>query len=348
MGIIKTALSMIKKAPSTPAPGLSPLTGFQSDSLSLGLNLQARASAANLWRDQLNPLRTLTMYRAVMFMEAAQRGMNADLQWAYRMIERRDADMVALIERRLSALEELNVSVKVMSEKVASERGLKIDTGLANDQAAALRQAYNRIENLYEAMAWMSMAVFRGYAHAQFVLDDQVALPGSANKIVPLPQWNWVRAGTQGDWYWNERAVQVLYNWLGDDQRIDPRYFLIREWDRPIDEIAIIKFLRMSLADKDWDGFLEIYGIPGWIIIMPESVPEDKESEYRITAENIAKGGSGALPHGSDAKAADSPRGVSPYRERLGYLTEKLILAGTGNAHDACRARIRNACRWGP
>lgn len=330
MGLISKTISMVKKASSTPDPGLSPISGIQPDSLSVGVNLQARVSAANLWRDQLNPLRTLTMQRAVMYLEAAQRGMNADLQWAYRMIERRDADLMALIERRQSALEELNVSVKIMSEKVATDRGMKIDKGLADEQAAALRDAYNRIENLYEALSWMSMAVFRGYAHAQFVLDDQVALPGSANRIVPLPQWNWVRAGTQGDWYWNERAVQVLYNFLGDQQRIDPRYFLIREWERPIDEIAIIKFLRTSLADKDWDGFLEIYGIPGWIIIMPESVPEDKEGEYRMTAENIAKGGSGTLPHGSDAKSADSPRGITPFRDRLQYLTEKLILAGTG------------------
>ena len=330
MGLISKAKSMILPGKSAPAPGLSPLTGFDSNSLALGVNLSQKVATANLWRDQLNPLRTLNMPRAVAYLEAAQRGMNADLQWAFRMIERRDADMLALIERRLSALEELNVSVKIMSEKVATDRGMKIDKALAEDQAAALREAYNRIENLYEAMAWMSMAVFRGYAHAQFVLDDQVALPGSANKIVPIPQWNWVRAGTQGDWYFNERAVQVLYNYLGDEQRIDPRYFLIREWERPIDEIGIIKFLRMSLSQKDWDGFIEIYGIPGWIIIMPESVPEDKESEYRAAAENIAKGGSGALPHSSDAKAADSPRGVAPFRDHLQYITEKLILAGTG------------------
>ena len=42
------------------------------------------------WRQQFNPLRGLTLARAVSMLEGAQRGEYADIQWAYRFIERRD------------------------------------------------------------------------------------------------------------------------------------------------------------------------------------------------------------------------------------------------------------------
>ena len=45
------------------------------------MNLMIKS--ANRWRDSFNPLRGLTMSRAVQLMEAAQRGVMADLQWLY-------------------------------------------------------------------------------------------------------------------------------------------------------------------------------------------------------------------------------------------------------------------------
>ena len=58
------------------------------------------------------------------------------------------------------------------------------------------------------------------------------------------------------------------------------------------------------MSAKDWDAFIEIYGIPSWIITLPASVPAGQESEYRDAAAAVAAGGSGAIPNGSDAKAA--------------------------------------------
>src|SRR6266849_9127611 len=52
-----------------------------------GLNLQSLVSAANAWREYYNPLRALTLVRAVSLIEAAQRGMFAELQWLYSKIE---------------------------------------------------------------------------------------------------------------------------------------------------------------------------------------------------------------------------------------------------------------------
>jgi phage gp29-like protein len=84
------------------------------------------------------------------------------------------------------------------------------------------------------------------------------------------------------------------------------------------------------LCEKDWDGFIEIYGIPGGVVIMPAEVPQGKESEYEQAAKNIAEGGNGALPNGSDYKPNDGARNVDPFTPRISHLDESLVLAGTG------------------
>ena len=63
---------------------------------------------------------------------------------------------------------------------------------------------------------------------------------------------------------------------------------------------------------------------------MPPNVPKEKEPEYLAAANTIAEGGNGALPHGADIKAADKPRDTNPFRPRLDWLQEQLVLAGTG------------------
>lgn len=59
---------------------------------------------ANAWRDQYNPLRGLTIRRAVQHLEAGERGVYAELQWLYRFMEMQDATLGALIENRSAAV----------------------------------------------------------------------------------------------------------------------------------------------------------------------------------------------------------------------------------------------------
>ena len=67
------------------------------------------------WRDQLNPLRGLTIKRAVTLLEQAQRGIMADYQWTCRLMERRFPDLSALISRRISALMEMDWEIKTVT-----------------------------------------------------------------------------------------------------------------------------------------------------------------------------------------------------------------------------------------
>lgn len=298
---------------------------------SAGLTVQGNpVEQYDKWRQQYNPLRGLTIARAVAMFDASQRGDYSDIQWAYRFIERRDEDLIALIERRVNAITQLDWNIKVTDDTLARKRGILLDPKLAQDQAAVLQAAYNRITNLYAGIKHMAMGAFREFSIGQFQSGDQAALPGEATHIECLNHWNIVRDGMYGDWYWNAEAKQTTAMNLGDANKIDTRFTLIREWPRPLDEIALLKFIRSNLSRKNWDSFVEIYGIPGWIVIMPQTVPAGKEAEYMAAAQSIAEGRPGALPYGSDAKCADQPRGTNPFRDAMTYLTEKLVLAGTG------------------
>lgn len=287
------------------------------------MSVASKVKQLNRWRDTFNPLRSLPFPRAVSLLEQYQRGEYADIEWTYSFIERRDADLIALIERRISALREMDWDIKTVDNNPTQK-------AMAEKQAQTLRAAYERIDNLGELIEHLAMGTFRGFSLAQFQNGDKAAKPGVATHAECLDHWNIARNGSRGDWYWNPEARVLNASTLGDSSKIDTQYCIVRSWPRPINEIALIKFVRQNLSQKDWDAFIEIYGIPGWLVIMPAGIPPEKVAEYRASAEEVAEGGSGALPNGSDAKCADQPRGVNPFRDHLQYLTEKLVLAGTG------------------
>jgi phage gp29-like protein len=276
---------------------------------------QSIVEAANHWRDLLNPLRGLDITRCIALREFYDRGMMADTQWAFRAIERSDPDLIALIERRMAAILEMEWLIK----RVESGRpGFSQD--LADRQVQALKAAYSNIGNLYAAVEHLAMAAFRGYAHVEILPDE----------LRPVDQWNIVRNGSQGSWAYNPRALQTTFLSLGPESELDPERFVIMTAPRPIDFYALPKFARCGLGEKDWTAFVEIYGIPSGIVIMPPNIPTGKEDEFASKARAIAEGSSGAIPNGGDFRSNDAPRGVNPFRSYLDYWTEKLVLAGTG------------------
>lgn len=279
----------------------------------------------NRYRDQHNPVRGLTISRAISLCEAYPRGEFADLMWTFGApflgIECSDADLLALIERRTSPLLEMDWDSLVMDRD-------GIDQVLAQEQQAFIRELMDGIDNLYAAIEHLELAAFRGFSHCEVI--PSAADPLMIEELRVVDQWNIVRDGSRGRWKYNPAALQASFQSLPEDFLIDPRTWLIREVRRPIGRVALIKFIRESLCDKDWDAFLEIYGIPSGIIIGPPNVPADREGEFRDAADEVAKGGSGYLPNGSSYVANDSPRGVNPFDGRLKRLSEKLILAGTG------------------
>lgn len=281
------------------------------------VTMRVHVAMANLWRDSYNPLRGLTISRAVSLLEEGERGAYADLQWTYRFIEMQDATLGALIERRTSAIQKLDWNIRVRDD---IPQGKEL---VAARQEAALKDAYGRIGNLSAALEAMVMASFRGFAHLEKVTDAD----GNIVELSPVEQWFWVRQGIYGAWKLNREAKFGTNH--GEEVPL-PR-FIVREVARPVNRVALIAFIRKNLSQKDWDGFIETYGIPAVFVIMPPDVPSGKEEEYLETADAVVSDARGALPHGSDIKTVDNgARGNNPFKEHLAYQDEQIVMRGTG------------------
>jgi hypothetical protein len=264
------------------------------------------------------------MPRAVQWLEDAQRGIFADLQWAYETgIEPGNADLVCIRERDEASIRDCEWVVKQIDPDT---RGF--DQGLADEQEAFLRELYEGIENLNDACAFMASYRFRGFAHLNpWNREDD---PAYIKELHPLDQWNLSREGYRGSWKWNPDARQVAFASLPAENALAPEEYVFLETRRPVNRIALIGHVRATTAEKDWDAYVEIYGLPGVFVIMPENVPDDKVADYLEAAESAAEQASGALPAGSQVVTTQEARSSQPFQPRLEWIQKQVVLAGTG------------------
>lgn len=280
-------------------------------------SMKIHVALANLWRDNYNPLRGLTIARAVAMLEAGERGAYAELQWAYRFIEMQDATLGALIERRTAAIQQLSWNIKTREDVPEGKRAV------AERQAAALKAAYERIGNLTAALEFLELGAFRGFAHLEKIQDAA----GNVVRLEPVEQWFWVRDGMYGAWQLNPTSK---FGTTGGED-VDPGRFIIREVARPVNRVALIAFIRKNLSQKDWDAYIETYGVPAVFIIMPENLPTGREDEFLEKADAVASDARGVLPGGSDVKTVTANgAGVSPFRAHLDYQDQQIVMRGTG------------------
>jgi phage gp29-like protein len=318
-GAFASGLKKPKNGSSGPGGLLAPAPGprLANRAPAGARSMTKRLEAWSQHREQYNPLRGLTLARAVSLLEDYPIGRMADLQWTYYHIEQSDADLLALIELGLSRIAEMDWDI------VASEEA---EPALAEAQVAFLRERFDHIANLEEAIEHLAMARFRGYAHCEIIRDAA----GLITELAIVDQWNVVRDGLRGPWKYNPEARATSYAALPAEYEMPPERFLTREVRRPVNRLGLLKFIRSSLSEKDWDAFVEIYGIPSGVVIGPPNVPEDREAQFEAAAGGIAEGGSGYLPNGSTYTQNKAEAASSPFKARLDHLTEKLILAGTG------------------
>ena len=281
-----------------------------------GINALNRTERINAAREYLNPLRGLTIARAGRLLEDYQLGRMADLQWTYLFAEQTDPDMIALLALRVGRIVEMDYNVA--PEEDVDEAAFTRQKDLVVAKLAA-------IDNLYEAIEHMAMAPFRGFAHAEKLFNDA----GDIYHLEIVDQWNSVRDGMRGAWKWNPTARSCEFaSCSGPVMPLEK--FLYREARRPINRYALLKLIRSALSEKDWDAFNEIYNVPGGVVIGPPDVDPDDEPEYEAAARDVAQGGSGYLPHGSTYVPNEMPHDPTTFKQRLDYLSEKLVLAGTG------------------
>jgi phage gp29-like protein len=311
-------------------PSLKPQIGpapvgqsAEPSALARGVNILTVQQLTNHWREYRNPLPGLTLAKAIALWDFQRRGLNAELQSVFREIEQLDATLIGLIERRMGALSEMDWKITTTPDSKLPKGATK---AMAEAQAQELQTAYDAIDNLREAIEWMEHAAFRGYSH----LEKVYANPGTSDLTIchlePVEQWHWTRKSIYAAWEYVASAAQT-----NQGVAINEEQWIITESKRPINRLALIFYIRKSLSEKDWDSFSELYDLPRWIIIMPPDVPKDQEAAYLESARMIASGGSGTLPNGADAKVASPGKSNdAPFRPRLEWLQEQLVLAGTG------------------
>jgi len=286
---------------------------------------------ADKWRDWYNPLVNLRIRQITAWLYDQQIGIVSNIQWLYRFMERRDPTICAMIARRTSAIKKLDWSIKTISEKELPAGYTMAD---AENQQQILQENYDRIDNIPETIEWLALGQFRGYAHLEKHFDKD----GNLNHLEPVPQWNWARAGLTGDWWYNQGAYQIFANPQALNPQltpIDPARFVIREVPHPIHEAIVINWIRKSMNQKDWDAYIETYGLPPIFIIMPENAPVDNNGmpnpEYQAMVERIASDSRGAVPHGTDIKTVTgSGQTNHPFKDHIQYIDEQFVLAGTG------------------
>jgi phage gp29-like protein len=270
----------------------------------------------NAWREFLNPLRGLSMDRIMQLVEQGERGACADLQWFYQAMERSDALIATVVMRRRAAL--LSSQWDVQPEREPS------DPVLAREQAAFLRDEYDKVGNLRECVAFLSTATFRGYAHAEKHYDGK----GGVMRLEPVEQWFWCREGMFGEWTYNREARSGVTA----GERVRRGDFVFVEAPMAMNRIMAVQYFQRNMCLKDWVGYLEVYGIPSVFFVGPPGVKAEKEEEYLRIARELMSDGRGYLPNGTDVKYVNGggAGGRAPFRDHLDYIDRQITLLGTG------------------
>lgn len=279
-------------------------------------------SEAAAWAETLNPLRGLTIDYAARIYDNARIGAYADLQWLYNEIEGADPTLFTCSERRSTALLETDTTIR----KVDAEKARGFDESLADDQAAFLKLAFADAErgNLNEALEHLGLAFFRGFSHARPLYAPGMA---SLEGFDTLDGWNFCRDIHDGSWWWNPDAASVPST---NCQPIPTGELVTVVRARHVDYPALEIYIRRALGDKKYGIFLERYGVPPVIIVMPPDTDKGSEPEYKSAAEKVAKGGSGTVPNGATVNYATEARGTNPFSEFLRRQEELIVRMATG------------------
>jgi phage gp29-like protein len=309
--------------------------------------MEIYSSKSNQWREYYNPLRGLSIPRIVSLIEAGERGQYADLQWMYYHMERSDPMVFSIMQRRRAALLNCDWDVRrvapnargrksevggpasdvggprtgVGGSRTSDLRPRGYDAGLAAEQAACLREVYEGIDNFKDAVGFLFTGIFRGYAH----VEKHYGAQGEIERLEPVEQWFWVRDGMFGDWEYNENAVSGRRRGVP----IERENFVVIE-SLPLNQMLAPLYLRRVLGQRNWDSYLDVFGIPSLFLIGPPQTSPAMELEYQKIADAIASQGKGYLPNGTDIKYVTGGGGKPPYRDELDYIDRQITLVGTG------------------
>lgn len=269
-----------------------------------------------------NPLRGLTLNRVLALLDSAETGYLADLTWLYRFVERREPITTTLADRRDAALSKCRWAV-VREEEVVKR--LNGDPVLADEQAAHLNDVFGKIDNLNEAWRWMGSASFRGFAH----LEKHYGFTGAVEHLQPVPQW-----------FFGLMFPRHVYCYNADAQNstrgepIEEAHWIIREVERPIDELAAIYYVGRNMSWKDWQLYVSRHGVPNIFLEVSKEAAATDEAYGRLasTLRQFVSAGKGVIPPGVKANLFGAGQGAekTPFPGFMDYIDRMLVLRGTG------------------
>ena len=273
------------------------------------------------WRQSFNPLIGLTIGRYVQLMANLSMGYFSDAQWLYLFVERRDSVLKAVKQRRISTIKKLNITVKVKNG---------MDGKDAENQKEYAEALIGGIDNLTQSVEHLALASFRGYSH----LEKHYSNDGDVIHLEPVPQYLWAKKLPSNDWLYNAKAWATA-----SGVPVDLENFIIREGLDAIDEIATLCFIRKAISQKDFDGFVETYGIPPLFVTMPQGVGSGSPAGtpgativdyYQSLAEQVISDGRGVLPFGATVTNPTAEvRSNAPFLDHIRYQDEQIVLAAT-------------------
>ena len=154
----------------------------------------------------------------------------------------------------------------------------------------------SEVENLREAVTFLALAEFRATR-----IWSGTSTQGRTIRLEPVPQWFWARLGRRrrgNTTRWPGRACRCRATRCSTRRGLFiARSFRADRRDRGDRACAA------SLSQKDWDGFVETYGLPPLFLELPAGHSAERETEYQAQAEAImatraARCRTGRDPHG--------------------------------------------------
>lgn len=271
------------------------------------------------WREFYNVLHGLSMRKLNGWLDEADRGLYANVMWLLRKIERRNETVRACKTRMLNEVSRLEWRVQSPESLPAG-----VTQGQVDAQVTFLKERYHAIENLKAALKFLALADLRGFAH----LEKHYGTDGFPAKLEAVPQWHWLKDGFYGAWKFDARASGTA----GIGEAVNMEHFIVREVDDPWFEVALIRSLRSALGDKDYDGFLEDYGIPWIFLISPPGSSKGTQEDFQTVADQVVGDGRGVLPHGSDVKGppGNAVSNADVFEKYLDRQQSAIVLAATG------------------
>lgn len=265
-----------------------------------------------------NPLSGLNPAKVRRLYELYREGKYADVQLAWDALEEYDDMLGTVLNRRQSALGEMEWDVLIDARAVGEDAAMQ---ALAEEQQDFITRRLRAVENLSDAIKWLGLADFRRYSALE------VLTAGGGERWLPIHHWLLCRPALEGAWCYNENAETSCTR----VEPIDMSAVLLREVARPIDLVAMFLISAKEAAIDGWDSFLEVFGNPALFFKMPPGTSDDQRDEYAAIIKEISSDGGGVYPDGGEIHTVESSAAnADAFSSRAEWCDKALVRRATG------------------